>query len=110
MLRRAAQEQLQPPTTGARGRLSRPRQRVSGGVQACSECVRTSWRAACGVAIADDPPSNLKFEGVRGRTGRASNFSLYSSLKYFYNLLHASKAMITDNGLMGGVIAVLRYL
>ena len=65
---------------------------------------------ACGVRrrIADDP--NLKFEGVRGRTGRASNFSLYSSLKYFNNLLHASKAMITDNGLMGGVIAVLRYL
>ena len=62
-------------------------------------------------AIADDPPSaNLKFEGVRGKTGPASNFSLYSSLKYFYNLLHASKAMITDNGLMGGVIAVLRYL
>ena len=69
-------------------------------------------RAASGVAIADDRriDPNLKFEGVRGKTGRASNFSLYSSLKYFNNLLHASKAMITDNGLMGGVIAVLRYL
>ena len=49
-------------------------------------------RAASGVAIADDPPSaNLKFEGVRGKTGRASNFSLYSSLKYFNNLLQLPK-------------------
>ena len=35
-----------------------------------------------------------------------SLLTLYSSLKkYLNNLLHASKAMRTDNGLMGGVMA-----